>query len=86
VYGPRDMLFLHNMLKTRMLRIFGHGKNKCSFTHVDNYCHALILGEKALYKGSPALGKFYIATDGPPQVGSSQILPPVVPLVVELGG
>jgi len=67
VYGPRDMLFLHNMLKTQRLRIFGNGQNKCSFTHVDNYCHALILGEKALYKGSPALGKFYIATDGPPQ-------------------
>eukprot|EP00976_Prorocentrum_cordatum_P076735 1182420-Prorocentrum_minimum.AAC.2 len=67
VYGPRDMLFLHNMLKTQKLRIFGSGENKCSFTHVDNYCHALILGEKALYKGSPALGKFYIATDGPPQ-------------------
>jgi len=67
VYGPRDMLFLHNMLKTRRLRIFASGKNKCSFTHVDNYCHALILGEAALYPGSPALGQFYIATDGEPQ-------------------
>jgi hypothetical protein len=45
----------------------GAGKNKCSFTHVDNYCHALILGEAALYPGSPALGQFYIATDGEPQ-------------------
>jgi hypothetical protein len=25
VYGPRDMLFLHNMLKTRRLRIFSSG-------------------------------------------------------------
>eukprot|EP00238_Polyblepharides_amylifera_P000182 CAMPEP_0196572380 /NCGR_PEP_ID=MMETSP1081-20130531/2445_1 /TAXON_ID=36882 /ORGANISM="Pyramimonas amylifera, Strain CCMP720" /LENGTH=355 /DNA_ID=CAMNT_0041889687 /DNA_START=20 /DNA_END=1087 /DNA_ORIENTATION=- len=68
VYGPRDMLFLHNFLKTTRLRIFGSGKNKCSCTHVDNYCHGLILGERALYPGSPALGKFYIVTDGPPQL------------------
>lgn len=67
VYGPRDGLFLPNMLhaiKTGKLRIFGNGENLVSFTHVDNYCHALILGYDALHKGSPALGKFYIATDG----------------------
>lgn len=34
--------------------------------YVDNYCHALILGERALYPKSPALGKFYVVTDGPP--------------------
>jgi len=67
VYGPRDALFLPNILhaaKTGKLRIFGKGGNKISFTHVDNYCHALILGYDALYKGSPALGKYYVATDG----------------------
>ena len=58
VYGPRDMLFLHNFLVARKkLRIIGTGKNKISMTHVDNYCHGLILGEQALYPGSPALGK-----------------------------
>ncbi len=31
---------------------------------VDNYCHGLILAERALYRGSPALGRFYIVTDG----------------------
>lgn len=72
VYGPRDNLFLPNVLEaagTGKLRIFSHprtnyGKNKVCFTHVDNYAHGLILGERALYKGSPALGKFYIVTDG----------------------
>uniref|UniRef100_A0A7S2XAU1 3-beta hydroxysteroid dehydrogenase/isomerase domain-containing protein n=1 Tax=Lotharella oceanica TaxID=641309 RepID=A0A7S2XAU1_9EUKA len=70
VYGPRDGLMLPNLLEaagTGRLRIFGEGKNLISFTHVDNYCHGLILAEKALYEGSPALGKFYIVTDGPPQ-------------------
>lgn len=72
VYGPRDNLFLPNILEaggTGMLRIFassrtGYGKNRVCFTHVDNYAHALIIAERALYKGSPALGKFYIVTDG----------------------
>src|SRR5690606_18400618 len=45
------------------LRVFGDGKNRVSFTHVDNYCHGLILGAEALYPGSPALGQFYIVTD-----------------------
>jgi hypothetical protein len=31
---------------------------------VDNYAHGLIISEKALYAASPALGKFYIVTDG----------------------
>jgi len=67
VYGPRDMLFLHNFLMARKkLRIFGDGQNKCSICYVDNYCHGLILGERALYKDSPALGNFYICTDGEP--------------------
>mmetsp|Transcript_11499 Transcript_11499/g.32615 ORF Transcript_11499/g.32615 Transcript_11499/m.32615 type:complete len:353 (+) Transcript_11499:119-1177(+) len=67
VYGPRDPLFLPSLLhaaKTGKLRIFGNGNNDVSFTHVDNYCHALILGYDALFRGSHALGKFYIATDG----------------------
>jgi len=68
VYGPHDGLFLTNFLKNaRRLRVFGSGKNEISMCYVDNYCHALMLGERALYRGSPALGKFYIATDGPPQ-------------------
>ena len=33
---------------------------------VDNYCHGLIVAEKVLFKDSPALGKFYICTDGAP--------------------
>eukprot|EP00933_Yihiella_yeosuensis_P050477 TRINITY_DN48269_c0_g1_i1.p1 TRINITY_DN48269_c0_g1~~TRINITY_DN48269_c0_g1_i1.p1 ORF type:complete len:422 (-),score=58.77 TRINITY_DN48269_c0_g1_i1:205-1470(-) len=66
VYGPRDTLFMPNFIETAAtgkLRVFGHGQNKVCFTHVDNYCHGLILGERALYKGSPALGQFYICTD-----------------------
>ena len=51
----------------KKLRIIGGGKNKISMTHVDNYCHGLILGEEALYPGSPALGNFYIVTDKEPQ-------------------
>jgi nucleoside-diphosphate-sugar epimerase len=43
------------------------GTNKCSFCHVDNYCHGLILGERALVPGGKALGRFYIVTDGAPQ-------------------
>ena len=34
--------------------------------YVDNYCHGLIIGERALYPGSPALRNFYICTDGEP--------------------
>ena len=68
VYGPRDGLFLPSLLETAAngsLRIFGNGENKISFCHVDNYCHGLILGYEALYPKSPALGKFYVVTDGP---------------------
>lgn len=67
VYGPRDNLFLPNMLEaagTGKLRIFGHGENRICFSHVDNYCHGLITAERKLFKGSPVLGKFYICTDG----------------------
>ncbi|RHY38823.1 hypothetical protein DYB28_000963 [Aphanomyces astaci] len=72
VYGPRDNLFTPNILEAAgngSLRVFsskhtGYGYNKVCFTHVDNYAHALIIGERALYPGSPALGKFYVATDG----------------------
>ncbi|CCW71228.1 unnamed protein product [Phytomonas sp. Hart1] len=67
VYGPRDNLFLPNVLEaagTGMLRIFAKGDNRVCFTHVDNYCHGLVIAERKLYKGSPILGKFYIVTDG----------------------
>eukprot|EP00967_Tisochrysis_lutea_P008670 scaffold10347_cov32-Tisochrysis_lutea.AAC.2 len=67
VYGPRDNLFLPNILEaggTGRLRIFGNGQNRICFTHIDNYAHGLIIAEQALYKGSPANGKFYIVTDG----------------------
>ncbi|KAG5486694.1 hypothetical protein LSCM1_07947 [Leishmania martiniquensis] len=66
VYGPRDNLFLPNMLEaagTGKLRVFGKGDNRICFSHVDNYCHGLIIAEKQLYKDSPYLGRFYIVTD-----------------------
>ena len=72
VYGPRDCLFLPNILEAAgsgLLRVFasartGYGLSRVCFTHVDNYCHGLIIAERALFEGSPALGKFYIVTDG----------------------
>lgn len=67
VYGPRDNLFMPNLLEaagTGRLRIFGPGTNRICFTHVDNYAHGLVIAERALFKGSPALGGFYIVTDG----------------------
>ncbi|KAJ1458445.1 hypothetical protein M885DRAFT_512875 [Pelagophyceae sp. CCMP2097] len=67
VYGPRDNLFLPNLLENAgngRLRIFGNGENRICFTHVDNYAHGLIIAERALYPASPALGQFYIVTDG----------------------
>ena len=71
VYGPRDPLFLPSILaaaRAGKLRIFGDGGNRISFTHVDNYCHGLILGAEALYPGSSVLGRFYIVTDREPQL------------------
>ena len=67
VYGPRDNLFMPNILEaagTGRLRVFGAGDNRVCFSHVDNYCHGLILAEAALVPGSAALGQFYIVTDG----------------------
>eukprot|EP00045_Choanoeca_perplexa_P009180 m.87592 g.87592 ORF g.87592 m.87592 type:complete len:404 (+) comp14784_c0_seq4:1409-2620(+) len=72
VYGPRDNLFMPNILEAAgkgLLRVFssartGYGKNRVCFTHVDNYAHALIIAERALYTDSPALGQFYVVTDG----------------------
>ena len=67
VYGPRDGLFLPNLLNaagTGKLRIFGAGENMISMTHVDNYCHALLRAGACLEPGSKVLGKCYIATDG----------------------
>jgi len=66
VYGPRDNLFLPNLLEacgTNRLRVFGEGRNRICFTHVDNYAHALIIAERALVPGAAALGGFYIVTD-----------------------
>lgn len=77
VYGPRDNLFLPNLLEaggTGRLRIFGEGKNRICFTHVDNYCHGLIIAERALKPDSPALGKFYIVTDGTTHPNGEQYL------------
>lgn len=72
VYGPKDNLFMPNILEaagTGRLRVFadartGYGMIRVCFTYVDNYAHGLITAATALYKGSPALGKFYIVTDG----------------------
>ena len=68
VYGPRDNLFLPNVLEaggSGKLRIFGEGKNRICFTHVDNYAHGLIIAERALTSAAaPCAGKFYIVTDG----------------------
>ncbi|KAL3791782.1 hypothetical protein ACHAWO_005702 [Cyclotella atomus] len=77
VYGPRDNLFLPNLMEAALsgkLRIFGSGENRICFTHVDNYCHGLIIAEKALYPNSPALGKFYIVTDGTTHPEGNQYL------------
>lgn len=78
VYGPRDNLFLPNLLEAAMcnkLHIFGNGRNRICFTHVDNYCHGLILAERALVNiDSPACGKFYIVTDGTTHPNGEQYL------------
>jgi nucleoside-diphosphate-sugar epimerase len=69
VYGPYDALFLPKLLETcgtGRLRIFGNGRSIISVCHVDNYCHGLICGADALYKGSPALAKYYVVTDDHP--------------------
>lgn len=68
VYGPRDNLFLPNLLDAAgvgKLRVFGKGDIRVGYTHVDNYCHGLIIAERELYEGSPHLSKFYVCTDGP---------------------
>lgn len=49
----RDNLFMPSLLEAAgkgQLRVFGNGKNKVSFTYLDNYCHGLILGYDALYQ------------------------------------
>lgn len=58
VYGPRDNLFLPNLLEAAgvgKLRVFGRGESRVGYTHVDNYCHGLIIAEKQIYEGSPHL-------------------------------
>ena len=60
VYGPRDSLFLPNLLGTMQsgkLRIFGKGDKLIDVCHVDNYCHGLIISADKLYPNSPCLGK-----------------------------
>jgi nucleoside-diphosphate-sugar epimerase len=77
VYGPRNNLFLPNLLEAAMsgkLRVFGDGENRIGFTHVDNYCLGLIIAERALYPDSPALGRFYIVTDGKTHPNGEQYL------------
>jgi len=69
VYGPHDALFMPNLLETAgngRLRVFGTGRSIISTCYVDNYAHGLMCGADALQKDSPALGKFYIVTDGEP--------------------
>lgn len=71
VYGPRDPLLMPSILEAARggkLRVFGDGTNRVSFTHVDNYCHGLILGAEALYPDSKALARFYIVTDDDSQL------------------
>lgn len=66
VYGERDALFLPNFLHaafTGRLRVFGNGENSISVCYVDNYCHALMLAEKAMVPGATALGRYYVITD-----------------------
>ena len=49
VYGPRDNLFLPNLLEAAgsgRLRVFGKGLNRICFTYVDNYAHGLIIAER----------------------------------------
>ena len=70
VYGPHDSLFLPKLLEAAgngNLKIFGKGENMISICHVNNYCHGLMCGADALYKGSPALATYYVVHDGPPQ-------------------
>ena len=77
VYGPRDNLFLPNLLENAgngKLRIFGAGQNRICFTHVDNYCHGLIIAERALVPKSRVLGKFYVVTDGKTHPNNEQFL------------
>eukprot|EP01064_Diplonema_japonicum_P023822 TRINITY_DN3425_c0_g1_i1.p1 TRINITY_DN3425_c0_g1~~TRINITY_DN3425_c0_g1_i1.p1 ORF type:complete len:419 (+),score=65.28 TRINITY_DN3425_c0_g1_i1:60-1259(+) len=91
VYGPRDTLFLTNILEsagTGQLRVFGKGDNRICFSHVDNYCHGLIISERSLYPGSKTLGKFYIVTDGdthPYPEGYSLFWPTVNEAAVAMG-
>jgi nucleoside-diphosphate-sugar epimerase len=68
VYGPRDNLFLPNILEaggSGRLRVFGAGRNRICFTHVDNYAHGLIAAQRALTGPTAACaGRFFIVTDG----------------------
>jgi len=91
VYGPRDNLFLPNLLEAAgvgKLRIFGSGSNRVGYTHVDNYCHALVIAERQLKKDSKALGKFYVCTDGathPDPRGFSMFWPELDKAVTGMG-
>jgi nucleoside-diphosphate-sugar epimerase len=67
VYGPGDLLFFPPFVKNAeegRLRVMGNGQNLCSFTYVDNICHALMLGEKKIDKFPNIRGEFFVCTDG----------------------
>jgi len=70
IYGPYDKLFMPNLLETAgngRLRIFGKGDKLISVCYVDNYIHGLMCGADVLDDPkSPALGKYYVVTDGKP--------------------
>ena len=64
------------------------GLSRVCFTHVDNYAHALVIAADALYEGSPALGRFYIVTDGathPDARGFANLWESVDEMVVSMG-
>jgi nucleoside-diphosphate-sugar epimerase len=71
VYGAHDTLMLPSLLETSgngRLRIFGTGRSLISLCWVDNYAHGMMCAADALRPDSPALGRFYIVTDGEPQL------------------
>ncbi|KAH8090240.1 3-beta-hydroxy-delta-5-steroid dehydrogenase [Aureococcus anophagefferens] len=75
VYGPRDNLFLPNLLENAgngRLRVFGPGYNRICFT--PSTTTATASSSPALVPKSPALGNFYICTDGTTHPGGEQYL------------
>jgi nucleoside-diphosphate-sugar epimerase len=59
VYGPGDQLFFPPVIanaEAGRLRIIGDGKNLCSYTFVDNICHALMLAGNNIEKNPQIRG------------------------------